>query len=181
MIITRITQFFYLAAVHEQGSAQRNQFTFKLPSPDSLLLGTRALQHGCWYRSDGRFRARIRSERDLGPSSRPKRRGTALGMLPVGVVPSCGETPSAAAAAPAALAAKRPGGYIASGGFFLPSLNISHHRELGKKNKIKDTSTHTASQAGGIAAPHKYTLRASPPPSLCTSLTIQIFPLHIHT
>lgn len=47
-------------------------------------------------------------------------------MLPVGVVPSDGETPSlsVAAAAPAALAAKSPGCYIASGGFFLPSLNI---------------------------------------------------------
>lgn len=36
MIITRITQFFYLATVHEQDSAQRNPFTLKLPSPDQL-------------------------------------------------------------------------------------------------------------------------------------------------
>lgn len=36
MIIMRITQFFYLAAVQEQGSAHRNQFTLKLPSPDKV-------------------------------------------------------------------------------------------------------------------------------------------------
>lgn len=36
MIITRITQFFYLAAVHGQSSTQRNPFTLKLPSPDKV-------------------------------------------------------------------------------------------------------------------------------------------------
>lgn len=81
-------------------------------------------------------------------------------MLPVGVVRSGGETPSLAATAPAALAAKHPGGYIASGGSFLLFLNLSHHRELGKKKKkIKGITAHSASQAGDIAAPHKHTLR----------------------
>lgn len=109
-------------------------------------------------------------------------------MIPVGVVLSGGEeTPSLAAAAPAALAAKHPGGYIASGGFFLPSLSISQHSKLGKKKgggtKKKTTKTphHSASQAGGIAASHRHTVRERPAPSLCTSLVVQIFPPHIHT
>lgn len=53
-----------------------------------------------------------------GFSRGPGRGGAAAEMLPPGLAPSGGQTPALAAAAPAALAAKHPGGYTASGGIF---------------------------------------------------------------
>lgn len=130
MIMTRITQFFYLAAVHEQGSAQRNPFTLKLPSLDKVY---------CWGPELSSAAAGVVPT----DGSEPELQSGIWAFLaarsgvepPWGCSPwaSGGETPSPAATAPAALAAKHPGAYIASGSFFLPSLNISQNRGLGKK------------------------------------------------
>lgn len=79
MIITRIAQFFHLAAVHGGGSIQRNLFTCKFPSPgDAACRG----QHcRCYHR--GRSEPGLRSGSWSGSSARPfpERGGAALEML----------------------------------------------------------------------------------------------------
>lgn len=78
MIITRITQFFHLAAVHEQGSAQRNPFTLKLPSPDKVC---------CWGPELSSAVQMDGSEPELGiwafPAARSRSRDAPRGRRPV--------------------------------------------------------------------------------------------------